>query len=195
MLSYFVHPTTVVDKGAKIGCGSKVWHFSHISDAATIGANVTIGQNVYVGSGVRIGDKCKIQNNVSVYENVTLEEGVFCGPSMVFTNVNNPRALIDRKKEFSTTLAKRGSTFGANCTIICGITIGEYAFIAAGAVVTRNVKDYALMIGTPAKQVGWISQFGEKIHLPLHGSGRFTCPNTGVIYQLIDDELYIVKES
>ena len=149
---YTVHPTAIVDEGAQIGEGSRVWHWVHVCGGAKIGKGVSLGQNVFVGNKVTIGDRCKIQNNVSVYDNVTLEEGVFCGPSMVFTNVYNPRALIERKSEYQDTLIKKGATLGANCTIVCGATVGEYAFIGAGAVINKNVKPYALMVGVPAKQ-------------------------------------------
>jgi UDP-2-acetamido-3-amino-2,3-dideoxy-glucuronate N-acetyltransferase len=161
----------------------------HISSGARIGQGVSIGQNVFVGNKVFIGDNCKIQNNVSLYDNVSLEEGVFCGPSMVFTNVYNPRALIVRKSEYQATLVKKGATLGANCTIVCGVTIGEYAFIGAGALINRNVKAYALMVGVPARQVGWMSQYGEKIPLPIKGEGSFICPNTGRRYDLSGDSL------
>jgi UDP-2-acetamido-3-amino-2,3-dideoxy-glucuronate N-acetyltransferase len=160
-----------------------------VCGGAKIGKGVSIGQNVFVGNKVVIGDKCKIQNNVSVYDNVTLEEGVFCGPSMVFTNVHNPRALIERKDQYRDTLVKKGATLGANCTIVCGITIGEYAFVAAGAVITKNVKPYALIAGVPAKQIGWMSQYGEQIPLQLEGEGSYTCPHTGKSYQLRANQL------
>jgi UDP-2-acetamido-3-amino-2,3-dideoxy-glucuronate N-acetyltransferase len=186
-----IHPSAVVDQGAKIGKGSRVWHFAHVCAGAEIGMAVSLGQNVFVGNKVVIGDHCKIQNNVSIYDNVTLEEGVFCGPSMVFTNVYNPRALIDRKAEYKDTLVKKGATLGANCTIVCGITVGEYAFIGAGAVINKDVKPYALMLGVPAKQVGWMSQYGERIQLPLHGKGKFTCPHTGRTYTLSDRNLRV----
>ena len=179
-----IHDTAVVDQGARVGDGSRIWHWAHVCRGAEIGKGVSLGQNVFVGNSVSIGDKCKIQNNVSVYDNVTLEEGVFCGPSMVFTNVYNPRALIERKDQYRDTLVRKGATLGANCTIVCGITIGEYAFVAAGAVITKNVKPYALMAGVPAKQIGWMSQFGEKIPLPLEGVGEYICPHTAQVYKL-----------
>lgn len=184
-----IHPSAIVDEGAQIGEGSRVWHFVHVCSSARIGKGVSLGQNVFVGNKVSIGDQCKIQNNVSVYDNVTLEEGVFCGPSMVFTNVYNPRALIVRKNEYRNTLVKKGATLGANCTVVCGVTIGEYAFVGAGAVVNKDVKPYALMVGVPARQVGWMSQFGEKIPLPLQGQGTATCPHTGATYCLTGDKL------
>ena len=158
-----IHPSAIVDAGAQIGDGSRVWHFVHVCAGAKIGRGVSLGQNVFVGNKVVIGDHCKIQNNVSVYDNVTLEEGVFCGPSMVFTNVYNPRSLIERKSEYRDTRVKKGATLGANCTVVCGTTIGEYAFIGAGAVVTKDVKPYALMVGTPAKRIGWMCQCGERL--------------------------------
>ena len=179
-----IHPSAIVDEGAQIGEGSRVWHFVHVCGGARIGKGVSLGQNVFVGNKVVIGDQCKIQNNVSVYDNVTLEEGVFCGPSMVFTNVYNPRSLIERKSEYRDTLVKKGVTLGANCTIVCGTTIGEYAFVGAGAVVNKDVKPYALMVGVPAKQIGWMSQYGEQIPLPLTGEGQYTCPHSGQTYAL-----------
>lgn len=188
-LTYTVHPSAIVDDGAQIGEGSRIWHFVHVCGGARIGKGVSLGQNVFVGNKVVIGDKCKIQNNVSVYDNVTLEEGVFCGPSMVFTNVYNPRSLFERKSEYRNTLVKKGATLGANCTIVCGITIGEYAFVGAGAVVNKDVKPYALMVGVPARQVGWMSEYGEQIPLAVHGKGEYTCPHTGRHYRLNDQTL------
>jgi len=182
-----------VDQGAQIGEDSRIWHFTHVCSGAKIGKGVSLGQNVFVGNKVVIGDRCKIQNNVSIYDNVTLEEGVFCGPSMVFTNVYNPRALIERKAEYKDTLVKKGATLGANCTIVCGITVSEYAFIGAGAVVNKDVKPYALMVGVPAKQIGWMSQYGDRIPLPVTGQGRYTCPYTGQKYRLANGELQEVK--
>ena len=188
-MSYRVHPSAIIDDGAQIGENSRIWHFVHICSGAVIGREVSLGQNVFVGDKVVIGDRCKIQNNVSVYDNVTLEDGVFCGPSMVFTNVYNPRALIDRKDQYRNTLVKKGATLGANCTIVCGVSIGEYAFIAAGAVVTQNVKPYALLVGAPAKQIGWMSQHGERIPLPLDGDSEYLCPHTAQRSQLNDGRL------
>ena len=164
-----IHETAIVDTGAEIGEGSRIWHWSHVCSGAKIGKNVSLGQNVFVGNKVVIGDNCKIQNNVSVYDNVQLEEGVFCGPSMVFTNVYNPRSLINRKSEYQETIVKKGATLGANCTIVCGNIIGKYAFIGAGAVVNQDVKPFALMVGVPARQIGWMSEFGEQLNLPLRG--------------------------
>jgi UDP-2-acetamido-3-amino-2,3-dideoxy-glucuronate N-acetyltransferase len=179
-----IHLSAIVDEGAQIGDGSRVWHFVHVCSGAKIGKGVSLGQNVFVGNQVNIGDRCKVQNNVSVYDNVTLEEGVFCGPSMVFTNVHNPRALIERKNEYRNTLVKKGATLGANCTVVCGVTIGEYAFVGAGAVVNKDVKPYALMVGVPARQIGWMSEFGEQIPLPLQGEGQYNCPHSGQVYTL-----------
>ena len=179
-----IHPSAIVDEGAVIGDGSRVWHFVHVCGGARIGQGVSLGQNVFVGNKVVIGDHCKVQNNVSVYDNVTLEEGVFCGPSMVFTNVYNPRSLIERKNEYRSTLVKKGATLGANCTIVCGTTIGAYAFIGAGAVVNKDVPAYALMVGVPARQIGWMSEFGEQLDLPLQGQAEVTCSHTGARYVL-----------
>ncbi len=183
-MNYTVHPSAIVDEGAQIGEGSRVWHFVHVCGGAKIGKGVSLGQNVFVGNKVTIGDKCKIQNNVSVYDNVTLEEGVFCGPSMVFTNVYNPRSLIERKNEYLDTLVKKGATLGANCTIVCGATVGEYAFVGAGAVINKDVKPYALMVGVPARQIGWMSEFGEQLDLPLDGHAQTACQHTGDLYIL-----------
>lgn len=183
-MSYYQHESAIVDKGAQIGEASRIWHFVHVCAGARIGKGVSLGQNVFVGNKVVIGDHCKIQNNVSVYDNVSLEEGVFCGPSMVFTNVHNPRALVERKDEYRDTLIKRGATLGANCTIVCGITVGKFAFIGAGAVVNKNVKPYALMVGVPARQIGWMSQYGEQLDVPLQGNETTICPHTGQVYTL-----------
>jgi UDP-2-acetamido-3-amino-2,3-dideoxy-glucuronate N-acetyltransferase len=190
-----IHSSAIVDAGAQIGEGSRVWHFVHVCGGAQIGKGVSLGQNVFVGNKVVIGDHCKIQNNVSVYDNVTLEEGVFCGPSMVFTNVYNPRSLIERKSEYRDTLVKKGVTLGANCTIVCGTTIGEFAFVGAGAVVNKDVKPYALLVGVPAKQIGWMSQYGEQIPLPAQGTGVYTCPHTGHQYELHGETLTISSGS
>ena len=183
-MSITIHSTAIVDEGAQIGEGSRVWHWVHISGGAEIGRDCSFGQNVFVGNRVVIGNNCKIQNNVSVYDNVTLEDDVFCGPSMVFTNVYNPRSAVSRKDEYRNTLVKRGATLGANCTVVCGTTLGEYAFVAAGAVINRNVKPYALMAGVPARQIGWMSQHGERLDLPLTGDGQTLCPYTGFNYVL-----------
>ena len=185
-MPYTKHETAIVDTGATIGANTRIWHWVHVSSGATIGEKCSLGQNVYVGNRVVIGNNVKIQNNVSVYDNVTLEDDVFCGPSMVFTNVYNPRSAVTRKDEYRDTVVKRGATLGANCTIICGVTIGEYAFIGAGAVVNKDVKPYALMVGVPAKQVGWMSEFGEQLKLPLSGSGETRCDKTNSVYMLIN---------
>ena len=190
MKKYFVHPTSIIDEDVKIGEGTKIWHFSHILKNTVIGENCVIGQNVMIGPDVKIGKGCKIQNNVSVYKGVILEDYVFCGPSCVFTNVINPRAFIERKDEFKTTLVKKGATIGANATIICGNTIGKYAFIGAGAVVTKDVPDYALVVGVPAKIVGWVCKCGNK--LEFEGSnGKCRCGNE---YRLQENILIPVKE-
>lgn len=188
-MNFMKHETAIIDEGAVIGEQSRVWHWAHVCSGAVIGKQVSLGQNVFVGNKVSIGDKCKIQNNVSVYDNVHLEEGVFCGPSMVFTNVYNPRALIERKNEYKDTLIKKGATLGANCTIVCGITVGEFAFIGAGTVVNRDVKAFALMVGVPGKQIGWMSAYGEQLDLPLSGYHSVICPFTEDKYILEGDVL------
>jgi UDP-2-acetamido-3-amino-2,3-dideoxy-glucuronate N-acetyltransferase len=184
MTNISIHPTAIVDEGAQIGEGSRIWHWVHVCGGAKIGKGVSLGQNVFVGNKVVIGEHCKIQNNVSVYDNVTLEDGVFCGPSMVFTNVYNPRSLVERKNEYRNTVVKKGATLGANCTIVCGTTIGEYAFIGAGAVVNKNVPAYALMVGVPARQIGWMSEHGEQLELPLQGQAEAVCQHTGARFVL-----------
>lgn len=187
-----IHPTAIVDEGAQLGAGSRVWHWVHICSGAKIGNSCSFGQNVFVGNDVVIGNNVKVQNNVSVYDAVTLEDDVFCGPSMVFTNVFNPRSGVIRKDEYRRTIVKRGSTIGANATIVCGVTLGEYSFVAAGAVVNKDVKPFALMAGVPAKQIGWMSKFGEKLNLPLLGNSQTVCKNTGAKYQLIDGQCMAV---
>lgn len=179
-----IHFTAIVDDGAAVGDGTRIWHWVHVCSKARIGRDCSLGQNVFVGNDVSIGDNCKIQNNVSIYDAVTLENDVFCGPSMVFTNVYNPRSAVSRKEEYRRTLVHEGATLGANCTIICGTTIGAFAFVAAGAVVNRDVKDYALMAGVPARQIGWMSKHGERLELPLTGDGTAQCSATGVTYTL-----------
>tara|TARA_R110000851_G_scaffold303218_1_gene460741 strand:+ start:3057 stop:3635 length:579 start_codon:yes stop_codon:yes gene_type:complete len=191
-MNYYVHESAIVDDGAKIGTGTRVWHFVHVCSGAKIGDGCSLGQNVFVGNKVTIGNKCKIQNNVSVYDNVHLEDEVFCGPSMVFTNVYNPRSGVERKDEYRDTLVKKGVTLGANSTIVCGVTIGEYAFIGAGAVINKDVKPFALMVGVPAKQIGWMSTYGEQLNIPLKGNIKITCPHTGALYQLSGDDLSLV---
>ncbi|MGI2000001.1 acyltransferase [Shewanella frigidimarina] len=191
-MNFMKHETAIVDDGAVIGENSRVWHWVHVCGGAVIGQGVSLGQNVFVGNKVTIGDKCKIQNNVSIYDNVHLEEGVFCGPSMVFTNVYNPRSLLERKDEYRDTIVKKGATLGANCTIVCGVTIGEYAFVGAGAVINKNVKPFALMVGVPAKQIGWMSKYGEQLALPLNGDAEVTCAHTGEKYLLNQGNLILV---
>jgi UDP-2-acetamido-3-amino-2,3-dideoxy-glucuronate N-acetyltransferase len=181
---YTAHETAIIDPGATIGDGTRIWHWVHICGGAVIGQNCSFGQNVFVGNKVKIGNQVKVQNNVSIYDNVTLEDEVFCGPSMVFTNVYNPRSGVSRKDQYRDTLVKKGATLGANCTIVCGVTIGQYAFIGAGAVINKDVPDYALMVGVPAKQIGWMSRYGEKLDLPLTGEGQTVCPHTGDKYLL-----------
>ena len=179
-----IHPSAIVDDGAHIGSESRVWHFVHICGQAVIGRKCSLGQNVYVGNQVSIGDNVKIQNNVSVYDNVILEDDVFCGPSMVFTNVYNPRSAVSRKDEYRDTIVRRGATLGANCTIVCGVEIGAFAFIGAGAVVNRSVPPHALMVGVPARQIGWMSEAGERLDLSVEGDGEAECPRTGRRYHL-----------
>ena len=191
-MNYWAHETAIVEEGAQIGAGSKVWQWVHICGGAQIGKGVSLGQNVFVGNKVIIGDQCKIQNNVSVYDNVTLEDGVFCGPSVVFTNVYNPRSLIERKNEYQNTLIKKGATLGANCTILCGIIIREFAFVGAGALINKDVPSYALMVGVPAKQIGWMSEYGKKLDLPLSGNASTTCEHTGQKYQLKDGQVSVI---
>jgi UDP-2-acetamido-3-amino-2,3-dideoxy-glucuronate N-acetyltransferase len=188
-MSYNAHPTAIIDEGAQIGAGTRIWHWVHVCSGARIGQDCSLGQNVFVANRVSIGNNVKIQNNVSVYEQVTLEDDVFCGPSMVFTNVYNPRAAISRKEEYRPTLVKKGATIGANATIICGVTLQEYAFVAAGAVVNRDVPAFALMAGVPAKQVGWMSRYGEQIPLALDGNGEYRCPHLGDLYLLEGNSL------
>lgn len=185
-MNYTAHPSAIVDDGAQIGAGTRIWHWVHVSAGARIGERCSMGQNVYVGNDVLIGNNVKIQNNVSVYDAVTLEDDVFCGPSMVFTNVYNPRSAVTRKDEYRRTLVRRGATLGANCTIVCGSTVGEYAFVGAGAVINKDVPAFALMVGVPARQIGWMSRFGERLPLPLQGSGHAVCAHTQERYELKD---------
>jgi UDP-2-acetamido-3-amino-2,3-dideoxy-glucuronate N-acetyltransferase len=186
-----VHESSYVDDGVEIGAGTQVWHFCHVMAGSRIGRDCRIGQNVVIGPRAILGDNVKVQNNVSVYEGVTLEDDVFCGPSMVFTNVVNPRAHVPRRDEFRPTLVRRGATLGANCTIVCGTTIGPFAFVAAGAVVTRDVKPYALVAGVPARQIGWMSEHGERLDLPVEGSGASAVDSTGRRYELVDSEIRV----
>jgi UDP-2-acetamido-3-amino-2,3-dideoxy-glucuronate N-acetyltransferase len=194
MSDYYQHESAIVDDGAQIGKDSRVWHFVHICAGAVIGEGVSLGQNVFIGNKVIIGNQCKIQNNVSVYDNVSLEDEVFCGPSMVFTNVYNPRSGIERKDSYLDTLVKKGATLGANCTIVCGVTIGKYAFVGAGAVVNKDIKPYALVVGVPAKQIGWMSEFGEQLDLPIDGNDSASCKVTGAVYQLKGSSLTKITE-
>lgn len=183
-MSSNIHPTAIVDEGAQIGASTRVWHWVHVCAGARIGSACSLGQNVFIGNDVLIGNEVKIQNNVSVYDAVTLEDHVFCGPSMVFTNVYNPRAAVVRKNDYRRTLVRTGATLGANCTIVCGVTIGAYAFVGAGAVVNQDVPAYALVVGVPARQIGWMSEFGERLSLPLEGDGQAVCVHTGKTYVL-----------
>lgn len=184
--SYSVHPSAIIDEGAQIGAETRIWHWVHVCGGATIGERCSLGQNVFVGNKVVIGNNVKIQNNVSVYDNVILEDDVFCGPSMVFTNVRNPRSAVPRKNEYRDTLVKKGASLGASCTIVCGVTIGEYAFVGAGAVINRDVPAYALLVGVPARQIGWVSRHGESLDLPLTGNGEAQCPATNQTYRVVD---------
>jgi UDP-2-acetamido-3-amino-2,3-dideoxy-glucuronate N-acetyltransferase len=186
--AFFSHPTAIIDPEAKIGAGSKVWHFSHVMARAEIGENCNIGQNVVVSPGVKLGRNVKVQNNVSIYTGVICEDDVFLGPSMVFTNVNNPRSAVVRRDQYITTLIRKGATIGANATIVCGNELGEYCFIGAGSVVTKPVKPFAVVAGNPARHIGWMSCHGEKLHLPLAGNGSAVCPSTGETYVLRDGE-------
>jgi UDP-2-acetamido-3-amino-2,3-dideoxy-glucuronate N-acetyltransferase len=192
-MNYFKHETAIIDEGAIIGNNTKIWHWVHVSSKAIIGKDCSLGQNVYIGSAVKVGDNVKIQNNVSVYDKVTIESDVFCGPSMVFTNVYNPRSSIPRKDEYRETLVKKGATLGANCTIVCGNNIGKYAFVGAGALVNKDIPDFALVVGVPAKQIGWVSIFGEKLDLPLTGNAVTVCPNLKQKYVLENNKVEMVS--
>ena len=191
-MEQFIHPSAIVDDGAQIGAGTRIWHFTHVCAGARIGPNCSLGQNVFVGAAAILGRGVKVQNNVSVYDAVTLEDDVFCGPSVVFTNVYNPRAGIVRKHQYRPTLVKRGASIGANATIVCGATIGRHAFIGAGAVIKGDVPDFALMVGVPARQIGWISRFGERLRLPLSGNGEAICTHTRDVYLLVDGVCVLV---
>ncbi len=188
-----IHPSAIVDEGAKIGSNTRVWHWVHVCAGARIGESCVLGQGVFVGNRVTLGNNVRVQNNVSVYDNVILEDDVFCGPSMVFTNVYNPRAEVSRKDDYRDTIVRRGATLGANCTIVCGATVGQYAFVGAGAVVNRDVPDFALVVGVPARQIGWMSKFGEQLDLPLEGNGSAVCPHTGTHYVLEDGQVVALE--
>lgn len=189
------HESAIIDEGAQIGEGTRIWHWVHVSSGAQIGERCSLGQNVYVGNKVQIGNNVKIQNNVSVYDNVILDDDVFCGPSMVFTNVYNPRSAVSRKDEYRSTHIKQGATLGANCTIVCGVTIGEYAFIGAGAVINKDVPPYALMVGVPARQIGWMSRFGEQLIFETQTDNVCTakCEHTGDIYVKDNNQVYLLE--
>ena len=196
MSEFYVHGSAIIDEGAIIGEGSRVWHFVHVCAGARIGRGVSLGQGVFVGNRVSIGNGCKVQNNVSVYDNVTLEDGVFCGPSMVFDNVYNPRATIERKDEYRDTVVRQGATLGANCTIVCGVVVGRNAFVAAGAVINRDVPDYALMAGVPARQIGWMSEHGERLEFSTgeNGSREARCASTGALYRMKSGVVHKVED-
>jgi UDP-2-acetamido-3-amino-2,3-dideoxy-glucuronate N-acetyltransferase len=191
----FIHDTSIIENNVILGQGTSVWHWTHIDLGAYIGKNCVIGQNVYIGSNVKIGDGCKIQNNVSVYTNVTLQDFVFCGPSVVFTNVINPRAHLNKRNEFKSTLVKKGATLGANSTILCGTTIGEYALIGAGSVVINDVKPFSLVVGVPAKQIGWVNENADKLPLPLFGDLKYFCSKTLKTYILKNNILECILEN
>ena len=184
----FIHKSSILEKNVEIGQNTKIWHWCHISEGVKIGKNCILGQNIFIGKNVSIGNNVKIQNNVSLYDNVELEEGVFCGPSCVFTNVYNPRSSIERKNEYMDTLVKRGSTLGANCTIVCGVVLGECCFIGAGAVVVSDVKPYALVVGNPGKQIGWMSEFGERMF--FEKETVYSCKHTGMIYEYDGENVF-----
>src|SRR4051794_24322664 len=190
-VGYFAHPTAVIDERAIIGEGTRIWHFSHIMSGSTIGKNCNIGQNVLIAAGVVLGNNIKVQNNVSLYTGVICDDDVFLGPSCVFTNVINPRSAVVRKHQYLSTQVGRGATIGANATIICGVTIGEYAFVGAGAVVTKNVAPYALVVGNPSKQIGWMSEYGHRLHFDKNGFA--TCKENGEQYQLINNNVVKIK--
>jgi len=187
-----IDPTSIIDEGVEIGSNCRIWQWVHICSGAQIGSNCSFGQNVFISGKVSIGNNVKIQNNVSIYDDVILEDDVFCGPSMVFTNVINPRSAFPKKDQYLKTLIKQGATLGANSTIVCGITIGKNAFIGAGSVITKDIKDYALITGVPGKQVGWMSSYGEKINLPLNGNGTWLCKKTNILYKLNKSNLIAI---
>ncbi len=189
-----VHPSAVVDNGADIGDGTSIWHFSHVCSGASIGRSVTLGQNVFVGGKAIIGNNCKVQNNVSIYDSVEIREDVFCGPSVVFTNVYNPRAFVERKNEYRKTVVEKGVTLGANTTIVCGVTIGEYAFVGAGSLINRDVKPYALVVGVPSRQIGWVTKFGERIRISSSETSPYICRYTGEVYWIDGHKLIVHKK-
>lgn len=186
MSDVFIHPSSFVDEGAVVGAGTRIWHFCHVLPGAVIGERCNIGQNCVIMNGARLGSNCKLQNNVSVYEGVVLEDDVFCGPSMVFTNVGTPRSHVNRRGQYEATLVKQGASIGANATVVCGVTLGRFSFVGAGAVVTRDVKDHALVVGNPARQIGWMCRCGERLR---PAAGRVTCSGCGDAYDEQDGEL------
>jgi UDP-2-acetamido-3-amino-2,3-dideoxy-glucuronate N-acetyltransferase len=192
-MDYSAHETAIIDAGAEIGPGTRIWHWTHVCGGAGIGEGCSLGQNVFVGDRVSIGNNVKIQNNVSVYDDVTLEDDVFCGPSMVFTNVYNPRSPVSRKAHFRPTVVRRGATLGANCTVVCDREIGAWAFIGAGAVITHDVPAFALMAGVPARRIGWMSRFGEQLDLPVSGEGEAICPHSGDRYRLSGESCELIE--
>lgn len=192
-VKFTAHETAIIDDGAQIGENTRIWHWTHVCGGAVIGQDCSLGQNVFVGNKVTIGNNTKIQNNVSVYDNVTLQDDVFCGPSMVFTNVYNPRSAVSRKNEYKDTLIKKGATLGANCTIVCGVTVGQYAFVGAGSVINKNVPDFALMVGVPAKQIGWMGRFGERLNAPVEGEHEVVCEQTGDRYLIRNGECCLLE--
>jgi UDP-2-acetamido-3-amino-2,3-dideoxy-glucuronate N-acetyltransferase len=191
-MDFTAHETAVIDEGARIGKNTRIWHFSHIMPGAVIGENCNIGQNVFIGSGVIIGNNVKIQNNVSLYTGVICEDDVFLGPSMVFTNVINPRSAVERKTQYQETIIRKGATIGANATLVCGYEIGQYAFVGAGAVVTKNIKPFALVTGNPARQKGWMSRFGHRLDFDAHGIAF--CPETGEKYGFENENVTLINE-
>ena len=191
MTHFFAHPTAVIDEGCEIHDGAKIWHFSHIMSDSVIGVNCNIGQNVVISPGVVLGSNVKIQNNVSVYTGVVCEDDVFLGPSMVFTNVINPRSAVNRRGEYARTLVKKGASIGANATVVCGNDIGSFALIGAGAVITKDVADYALVVGNPAKQIGWVSEYGHRLN--FDETGTAVCPETGEMYSLVENQVKRIK--